>query len=181
MGRHRQRQNPQKKSAVGASAAVASSCVVLPANNIMCKLLSSVELIRSHHQKPAPTLGPTLTKRCCGPLLVRYHLRNICIVLHSGLLAGDRDSQKSRSDVKKASEDVAGYHSDSEGSTSFYSARNPELSDLEASDDDETLEQPEVCDTESETLDNDWELLDDYAFEEELFLTRTFDETQCIT
>ena len=60
------------------SAAVASSWAVLHANNIMCKLLSSVELIRLPHQK-ALILALALMKRCYGLLLVRYHLRNICI------------------------------------------------------------------------------------------------------
>ena len=72
-------------------------------------------------------------------------------------------------------EDISGHHSDSESSASFYSARNSKLSDSETSDDDEPLEQ--AYDTEPEILDDDWGLLDDYMFEEELFSTRTFDET----
>lgn len=61
-------------------------------------------------------------------------------------------------------EDIAGHHSDSESTTSFYSARNSESSDLETSDDDEPLVQ--AYDTELEILDDDWECLDDYMFEE---------------
>ena len=114
----------------------------------------------------------------------------VTIALYSGLLAGD--SQGSRSDAKKPcnkatridsnrilidAEDIAGCHSDSESSTSFYSARNSEPSDSETSDDDELLVQ--AYDTELEILDDDWERLDDYMFEEELFSTRTFDESQC--
>jgi hypothetical protein len=101
---------------------------------------------------------------------------SVIIVLCSGLLALAGDSQESWSDMKELCNKATRTDStDSESSASFYSARNSELSDLETSDDDEPLEQ--AYNTEPEILDDDWEPLDDYMFEEELFSTRTFDET----
>jgi hypothetical protein len=87
----------------------------------------------------------------------------VLIVLYSGRILID-------------AEDVAGHYSDSESSASFYSAKNSESSVMfETSDDDATSEQ--AYDTEPEILDDDWEPLDDYMFEEELFSTRMFDKT----
>lgn len=102
--------------------------------------------------------------------------------------------QKSQSDMKRpcneatridsirilinAEGDIAGHHSDSESGTLFYSARSSESSVmLETSDDDATSER--AYNTEPEISDDDWEPLDDYKFEEELFSTRTFHKTQC--
>ena len=170
MGCHRQRQNLQKKRRCWCK----RSCGKLLSRAArqqhyaqVAKLGRAYQIAPSESPYPGSGSDEEMLQPATGEISPMKHL----YWCNSCNKATRTDSNRILIDA----EDLAGHHSDSESSTSFYSARNSELSDSEASDDDEPLEQ--AYDTEPEILDDDWGLLDDYMFEEELFSTRTFDET----